>query len=568
MKKLKLNVTLLKQGVIFDEPASFIQDYDSSKEILINEDNLDEDIIDEGGFEEGRFEEDEVRAIIYHKEGVSGYPPWVKSFKSKIGGADLRDVIDENKSHGVSLYLEVSNRVFVINWGISGRFNTQQDKIDKEFGIYVANKLLNSNSSTHIKSAQSRVNQTNPINKERQYGQTISNEQLSLTMEDNEAFKELNITISDSTDFARMIGKYSSLNVQFIFQNNQFPVLRHLPLKLQELLDIYNSVGEEDIKKLFKGIFPVVDDTVTQALNANLKNALVEDDSLFFLFEPEIDFDFSTAENFRFTVDAEISDMGVLKLSDYINIQDNLEMDSLNTDTLSIINEDGDEIKKWSIFECLYGENSFNGKNYILSLGYWFEVDAEKYKRISQKIDAIITEDLEASDDVKERTKIKIQTEIDDPNIKKVFKEKIFNTFWCNDLNGELFDEASKQITLYEDKFEVCDIFIPDEKKFIHVKINSGINALSHLFNQGFVSASAFAKFKNKYIEEVNNNILVPQRYLTGSKDDACIHFVILDNRIKPRLTFFSKMALEDSVTTLEGYGFIVKLSWIRDAYK
>ena len=148
-------------------------------------------------------------------------------------------------------------------------------------------------------------------------------------MEDNEAFKELNITISDSTDFARMIGKYSSLNVQLIFQDDQFPILQHLPSKLQELLDIYNSVEEEDIKKLFKGIFPVLDDNIKQALNANLKDELLRDDSLFFLFEKDIDFDFSKITGFKFYVADDLNGEEPvneeLMLSDYLSHQANPE---------------------------------------------------------------------------------------------------------------------------------------------------------------------------------------------------------------------------------------------------
>lgn len=546
MPKIDLNVMLLKQDVNFDEPSNFIEKYRSNKKIEIDTGELD--------------------AILYHRKGNKAYPPWVKSFESKIGGVDLTERIKKNESHGVSLYLKVSDRIFVINWGTSGRFNTLKDKIDKRFGIYVANKLLNNNSTTQIKSAQSRVNHTNPINKQQQYGQAISSEQISFTMEDNEAFKELNITISDSTDFARMIGKYSSLNVQLIFPDDQFPVLQHLPSKLQELLDIYNSVEEEDIKKLFKGIFPVLDDNIKQALNANLKDELLKDDSLFFLFEKDIDFDFSKITGFKFYIADDLNGEEPvneeLMLSDYISLQDNPEIDSLKKDIVSIVDEYGSDIKKWSIFDCLYGEMSFRGVNYILSFGEWFEVPLEKYQRIRQKIDDI-TEDLNVTNDVKEQVQTEIEAHVGNP----VPKEKIFNKVWCDELNGELFDEASKQITLYEDKFEVCDIFIPEEQRFIHVKFNRGSSTLSHLFNQGFVSATSFAEFKNKYIEKVNQKIVDSDRHLKNSVQDACIHFVILNNKSKDRLPFFSKMALEERVTKLQAYGFTVKLSWIRDAY-
>lgn len=545
MKKLRLNVMLLTQDVKFSEPESFIKDYLQEKEIS--------------------FDTGDVDAILYHTKGNIDHSSWVKSFINKIGGVDLRDIISKNQSHGITLYIKVAERVFAINWG-QGRFNSKQDKIDKKFGIYVANKLLNSNAKTSIKSAQSRVNQTNPINKERQYGEHISNDEILLTMEDNEAFKELNISITDSSDFLKMIGKYSSLNVQFSFNDSQMPALSSLPDKLQKLLTIYDSVNPEDIKKLFKGLFPV-DNQTSEALNQQLPAEICKEDSPFFLFEPEIDFDFSSVANFKISTDNEDRTSEDLKLSEYTALKTTVTFEELCSDTVSIINEDDTEIKQWSIFECLYGEMVFNGKNYILSHSEWFEVSTDKYERVTQKIDSITTNDLSASDAVKALAQERIQTAIDDPNIKQVAKEHIFNTAWCEDLNGELFDEIQKQVVVYEDRFEVCDIFLPADSTFVHVKFNSGANALSHLFNQGYVSASSFAKFEDKYIEAVNSHIPLTANHLSSPKTGKCIHFVILNNKRENRLTFFSKMALEDRITTIEGWGFIVKLSWINNAY-
>jgi uncharacterized protein (TIGR04141 family) len=546
MKKLRLNLMLLAEDVNFLEPDGFIKDYSLDREI--------------------DFDKGEIEAILYHKKGHIDHPPWVKSFVNKIGGVDLKEIISKNQSHGITLYIKVGERVFAINWGQPSRFNTKQEKIDKKFGIYVANKLLNSGADTRIKSAQSRVNQTNPVNKERQYGEHISSDEILLSMEDNEAFKELNIAIADSLDFLRMIGKYSSLNVQFAFEDDEIPALAFLPAKLQKLLDIYASVDTEDIKKLFKGLFPV-DLQTTQALNAQLPTEIFKEDTPFFLFEPEIDFDFSSVAFFRVTADDQAATSEELKLSEYLALRDAVTVEQLNADSLSVIDEDGTEIKQWSIFESLYGEMPFNGTNYILSHGEWFEVATDKYERITQKIDSITTADLDASDAVKTLAQTNIQTAQNDPNIKKVDKERIFNTAWCEELAGELFDEIRKQVVIYEDRFEVCDIYLPTEGKFIHVKFNSGANALSHLFNQGYVSASSFAKFEEKFIEAINAHITNVANHLAAPKTGKCIHFVILNNKRENRLTFFSKMALEDRVTTLEAWGFVVKLSWINNAY-
>ncbi|MGX8764528.1 hypothetical protein [Legionella pneumophila] len=40
-----------------------------------------------------------------------------------------------------------------------------------------------------------------------------------------------------------------------------------------------------------------------------------------------------------------------------------------------------------------------------------------------------------------------------------------------------------------------------------------------------------------------------------------------MNDKVENRLTFFSKMVLEDKVRVLESMGFHVKLSWVRDVY-
>jgi uncharacterized protein (TIGR04141 family) len=195
-KKIKLNVVLLKDNLNIAAPETFIENYIQDNEINFNKGNLN--------------------AILYKKLGSYSEPKWVESLKNKIVG-DFASDFPSNQSSGVTLFIEVQNRIFAINFGTLGRFNINRNLIEKTFGIYTANKLLNNDLTATIKSAYSRVNETNPVNKQRQYGADISNNQLFLSMEDNEALKELAVISYESEDFSRMIGKYSSLNVQFLF---------------------------------------------------------------------------------------------------------------------------------------------------------------------------------------------------------------------------------------------------------------------------------------------------------------------------------------------------------------
>lgn len=537
-KKIKLNVVLLKNNLNIAAPETFIENYSQDNEI--------------------NFNKGELNAILYKKLGSYSEPKWVENLKNKIVGNFVSD-FPSHQSSGVTLFIEVQNRIFAINFGTLGRFNINKNVIEKTFGIYTANKLLNNDLTATLKSAHSRVNETNPVNKQRQYGADISNNQLFLSMEDNEALKELAVISSASEDFSRMIGKYSSLNVQFLFNDTEIPCFQYLQPKLIKLLDIYNSVSIDDIKKLFKGIYPL-NSAESQELNAQLPNKLIISTDAFFLFEPEIDYDFSLVAAIK--IGDELYDE--LSLSDYLSKNPQPSFEVLNEDKVLFLNEDEDVIKEWSILECLYGEIEEDNTNYILSGGEWFEVAKDKYDRISHAIDEIIDTEFVIPDHIKENIREAIRQAL--TQNPKINKENIFNTHLSNHIHGYLFDEAAKQINLYEDRFEVCDVL--HQNSFFHVKYNYGASALSHLFNQGYVSAKSYAKFKSKYAEAVNVHITDTSNHLSPEPaNNVTVHYLILNEKAQDRLTFFSKMALEDKIKTLQAMRFNVNLTWVRDMY-
>ncbi|UWX61267.1 TIGR04141 family sporadically distributed protein [Chryseobacterium oranimense] len=538
-KKIKLNAVLLKNNLNITAPETFIENYSQDNEINFNKGDLN--------------------AILYKRLGSYSEPKWVENLKNKIVGNFVSD-FPSNQSSGVTLFIEVQNRIFAINFGTLGRFNINKNVIEKTFGIYTANKLLNNDLTATIKSAHSRVNETNPVNKQRQYGADISNNQLFLSMEDNEALKELAVISYASEDFSRMIGKYSSLNVQFLFNNTEIPCFQYLQPKLSRLLDIYNSVSPDDIKKLFKGIYPL-NSTEAEALNEQLPDKLIMSTDTFFLFEPEIDYDLSLVAAIK--IEDEFYDE--LSLSAYLIKNPQPSFENLIEDKIFFLNEDDGIIKEWSVLECLYGEIEENNTNYILSAGEWFEVSKDKYDRISHAVDEIIDTDFVIPDDIKENIKEAIEQAVTQNPNQNINKENIFNTHLSNHIHGYLFDEAAKQINLYEDRFEVCDVL--HQNSFFHVKYNYGASALSHLFNQGYVSAKSYAEFTSKYAEAVNVHIPDVTNHLSPQPDNVTVHYLILNEKSQDRLTFFSKMALEDKIRTLQAMRFNVNLTWVRDMY-
>jgi hypothetical protein len=93
-KKIKLNVVLLKDNLNIAAPETFIENYIQDNEINFNKGNLN--------------------AILYKKLGSYSEPKWVESLKNKIVG-DFASDFPSNQSSGVTLFIEVQNRIFAIN---------------------------------------------------------------------------------------------------------------------------------------------------------------------------------------------------------------------------------------------------------------------------------------------------------------------------------------------------------------------------------------------------------------------------------------------------------------------
>ena len=166
------------------------------------------------------------------------------------------------------------------------------------------------------------------------------------------------------------------------------------------------------------------------------------------------------------------------------------ELDFIN-DKIILINEDGQKYKEWSIIKCLYGEMKIDDQVYILSNSIWYGLPKDKYDHINENINSI-EDNIQISETVKINTMNKI---LEEKKLSRehINKERIFNNEFCNQISGELFDQINKQIIIDGDKMEICDIFDPNNKEFIHTKIGTKAATLSHLFNQGYVSARAYA---------------------------------------------------------------------------
>ena len=111
---------------------------------------------------------------------------------------------------------------------------------------------------------------------------------------------------------------------------------------------------------------------------------------------------------------------------------------------------------------------------------------------------------------------------------------------------------------------EFCDLYSAD-RKLIHVKRYSGSSTMSHLFNQGVVSAQllhgerVFRVAVNEKLPE-SHQLGDPAAQITPS-DFEVAYAVIAKPGKELTLPFFSRLTLRNAVQVLRGLGFGVTLT-------
>ncbi|WP_042372109.1 DUF6119 family protein [Bacteroides neonati] len=212
-------------------------------------------------------------------------------------------------------------------------------------------------------------------------------------------------------------------------------------------------------------------------------------------------------------------------------------------------NADGSEISKWTYHKCLYAEIELANEQYIINNGKWYRINTDFVQMIN---------DFYASATISD-----IQLPNYSHSNEGEYNEAAVNT-------SEMFLCMDKKLIstgVSQNNIEFCDIYT-SEKQMIHIKRYGGSSVLSHLFNQGLVSANLFItkQFRVKLNQKLEERWIVP----TDAKikvDEYEVIFGIINkiNEERPSIPFFSKITFKNIASTLSNYGYKVSLKRILD---
>lgn len=209
--------------------------------------------------------------------------------------------------------------------------------------------------------------------------------------------------------------------------------------------------------------------------------------------------------------------------------------------------EDFNLIASWPVYNCIYAEIETVKGAFFLSGGSWYRVESDFVGQVNASFAAAPRAD----------------------GILPIYEddsETEYNKRVAEQSGGRLalMDQAWIYRGGGRSKLEFCDLF-SDSKDIICVKRYSGSREMSHLFTQGLVAAEEFlldSQFRISVNEKLSDthkltdprSHIVPRHYR--------VIFAIISRSDGPlTLPFFSKIALRQALTRLQGFGYTVAVA-------
>lgn len=233
------------------------------------------------------------------------------------------------------------------------------------------------------------------------------------------------------------------------------------------------------------------------------------------------------------------------------NITDVSQLKSKKISAISAEDENKIQIR-WSVYRCIIAELDINKKSYCLNNGKWYKIENDFVKRINYEYKSMPLSNIPCI-----------------PYDSKGYKE-----YGEDNYNSELVASLSNARLLHKtgeipygggqgNKIEVCDVMTSD-KTLIHIKRNGGSSLLSHLFNQAAVSAEALLdeNFRTKFYQKLadnNYNELIDNSFAATSYK-VVIAIINKTKNERPKIPFFSRVAIRYTAKTISNMGYIVEI--------
>jgi uncharacterized protein (TIGR04141 family) len=330
--------------------------------------------------------------------------------------------------------------------------------------------------------------------------------------------------------------------------------------------ELAEAHARDDYKDRFAwldSIQPVLDPQQLERIEEDLVlQLLVGESANVDLAPPEI-VDWSRVAGFQYHYDFRQKFMRPeLGLGVYINSlkyhekeDDYIDVEYFRRKSIRVLDADGSEIHRWSVWRCLTGEFAVDGITYVIDEGAIFEVSSDYLADLNENL-----------------SKVPLRENLAWPQATASMNEDSFNEGAAAALAPALLmDKKLVNSRMQTTPVEVCDVLTAN-RQLVHAKLKFGSRDLSHLFSQGFVSAtllqsdSIFRDATHKKIKELGGDDSFDFFNATSlqAPDFEIIYVIVAPWRgrtLSEAMPFFSKVNLLRTMEDLINRGFRVAVA-------
>jgi uncharacterized protein (TIGR04141 family) len=473
-------------------------------------------------------------------------PKWLHTFFTR---EDANIIIANSKVVLlVKRTIDNERRIFALTFGY-GKSLFADDVLEERFGLKV---LLNSTSDDSLR----KISLVNIGGNYRQSQSQIPNTG-SISEFGFDVERDLIRSVSAKTtdrQFGKSVAAGSDIFAVSVAYNVD---------NIEEFLDYcYTKYKSDRYKEHFEWIDNIAEirsKSIVDRLNNELVELLIEQayDKVWSAV-PEI-ISWVEFDHFRYNGNR-YDDINIGDIYNWLHDDNAINIDALKQRQIHYVSPDGIDINHWTIFKCLIAEFSIGGKQYCLCNGKWYKISDDYASKINTEYANIPLSQIDTIDY--------------SPDGRVDYGETQYN--------AELAAHLPHSIYLHEigeipygggsgNKIEVCDI-LTENHELLHIKKNSGSSTLSHLFNQGAVSGellldSAFRQKANDKLRALGRTECFNEDFLSR---DYTVVFGIINKSPddRPKIPFFSKVAIRYAYQRLRGIGYTVQIKNIFSTHR
>lgn len=481
---------------------------------------------------------------LFYSTSQRNTPKWATGL---FGGLDIQGLFSSSAS---ALFLvKAKGRFFALTFGPAGRHYLRRGRYVERFGLIVT---LNSVATGSLKSIDTKTLESEGIQSRIQSAKPVGTEEFGLDVE-----RDLVGGIVGES-------KVQSLGNTLVGKDSLRLSVKCDLGDIKKILETcLNQYEKDDYKKEFPWIDNLKELKSPQKINS-LNKKLIEEfkkpiPSNLWLTVPDI-LDWSDHGGFKYSNrvkdDMLLDDIHVDSFKKWLAQErkdGEIEVnDLLNNEVCRFLESSNKFAKdKWNIYECIYFECSDGESTFFLTGGKWYEV----------KTDLVTSVNSYWQNASKDSFGLNLLDYNHD-------KEESYNVDLAKANDALCMDKKNIPIE-GRSKFEFCDVYTKD-RMMIHVKRYAGSSVLSHLFNQGYVSAEMLFDpvFKTKINKELNGDFQIKNvnnRPNTNGEDYKIIFGIVSKTKSTLDLPFFSKLTFMNVAKNLAYRGYTVSIVKIQN---